>query len=107
MPDAAPGRPNGRLLVFTIWKCLGVGIETYRYWKTHLTSGSSERQSGLGYVQYTFEWGESHCPETYEVNVDEIHESVASVRKGWREPPPEYTPVAEPGSWGINMDKGC
>jgi len=73
----------------------------------NLTSGSSERECGLGFVQYTFEWGGIQYPNTYEIIVDEIRESVASVRKSWREPPPEYTAVAEPGSWSIDMDKGC
>ncbi|KAK4163770.1 hypothetical protein QBC43DRAFT_335180 [Cladorrhinum sp. PSN259] len=96
IPDAA--RPDGRLLVFTIWKCLGNGNEIHvsTYWNAHLTAGPPKRWYGLGHAYYTFEGPGRNAPNTYEIDINEIYKSVASVRESCREPLPDYTAVAEP-----------
>lgn len=98
MPDAIPGQPKGRLLVFTTWKCLGEGRVSCVYWKTHLTSGTQKRDYGLGHAQWTFEWGEDDGPNTYEIDVEDIQECIALARESQREDLPPYTAVAEPAS---------
>ncbi|KAK0724394.1 hypothetical protein B0H67DRAFT_103593 [Lasiosphaeris hirsuta] len=97
-PDAAPGRPDGRLLVFTTWKCLGSGTERSHYWLSHLTSANSERHYALGHAHWSYEPGPSH-PLKHEINVTEIQRFIASARSSPRESPLEYsyTAVAGPG----------
>ncbi|KAK0712139.1 hypothetical protein B0T21DRAFT_375991 [Apiosordaria backusii] len=89
-PDPAPGRPDGRLLVFTTWKCLGNGTESSHYWRSHLTSANPERHYGLGHAHWSYESGRAH-PFKHEINVAEIQSFIASARSSLRESPPEYS----------------
>ncbi|KAK0622021.1 hypothetical protein B0T17DRAFT_309328 [Bombardia bombarda] len=106
VPDVAPGRPEGRLLVFTTWKCLGDGSASSGYWRPHQTSTapSDLRYYELAHAHYQFESGDAR-PNTYEIDVDEIIERIASARENPREAPPEYTAVAEPGSRVVDVEK--
>ena len=108
MPDVAPGRSKGRLLVFTTWKCLGDGDWRDMYWKTHQKSEPPNRSYGFGHAMWTFEWSDDNCPSMHKVNAKEIQHCVASVRESQRVegPHPQYTDVVgESGSRVVDMEK--
>ncbi|KAK0703958.1 hypothetical protein B0T26DRAFT_681578 [Lasiosphaeria miniovina] len=101
---SAPRRPEGRLLVFTVWKSLGKGFARCMYWRPHQTSAPPERLYPLGHIRYCFD--AAHAGEhTYKIDVAEIQQCIASVLESRREAPPEYAAVVEPGYWVIEMDK--
>ncbi|KAK5660444.1 hypothetical protein OQA88_12988 [Cercophora sp. LCS_1] len=110
VPDVAPGRSNGKLLVFTTWKCLGDGKATCDSWKTHQNSEPPNRWYGPGHAIWTFEWSDNSHENMHKVNARETQHFVASVRAKRREAqpqaPPQYTAVAEPGSWAVDMERG-
>lgn len=102
VPDSAPGRRKGRLLVFTTWKYLSDGSASRRWhWTTHQTSGRPERFYPPGQIYQSFE--DDH---KYKMDVAEIQQCVASARESRREAPPKCADVVEPGSWVIQMEKG-
>ncbi|KAK3349833.1 hypothetical protein B0T25DRAFT_549043 [Lasiosphaeria hispida] len=107
VPDVAPGRSKGRLLVFTTWKCLGYGNSDTRCWKTHQKSEPPNRWHGFGHAMWTFEWSDDHCPAMHKINAKEVQHCVASVRERQRvEAPPRYTDVVEPSSRVVDIEKG-
>ncbi|KAK3363806.1 hypothetical protein B0T25DRAFT_54046 [Lasiosphaeria hispida] len=92
-PDAAPGRPDGRMLVFTAWKCLCNGTKRSHYWRSHLTSANPERDYAPGHAHWSYEAGPSH-PLKHEINVAEIQRFIASARSSPRVSPLEYSYAA-------------
>lgn len=97
VPDSAPGRRKGRLLVFTTWKYLSDGpANGLWHWTTHQTSGRSERLYPPGQIYQSFE-----DDYKYKMDVAEIQQCVDLARESRREAPPKYSDVVEPGSWVI------
>lgn len=92
VPDAIPGWPEARLLVFTTWKFLGEGNERDHYWPSHMTSGPPKRIYRLGYVHWCFE-SQPQEDNTYGIDIGDIQARVALARQSQREALPQYTAV--------------
>ncbi|KAK1753969.1 hypothetical protein QBC47DRAFT_361965 [Echria macrotheca] len=92
-PDAAPGWPDARVLVFTTWKCLGDGTKRSRYWRSHQTPAEpgSERHYGPGHAHWTYESGS--CKLKHTINVPEIQRLIALARSSPKGCPPQYSPI--------------
>jgi len=89
VPDAVPGWPGVRLLVFTTWKFLGEGNPRDHYWRSHSTSALPHRIYGLGYMYSTYESRPSR-DYVYKINIEDIQARVTLARLTRTDVLPEY-----------------